>query len=161
MAGGVRLVIADPCVDGGAGACLDHAQIGKPVAQDAPQIFRAGGITVRQHREGASREVLRIIPAFEFQRLGEQRVFTLGGGGVGVAAIGAYQPVDHQFQARRCLIPVHGAQHKHPVRSHPTRINVRHPVVGLTQCVVGITRTWPVAKRHRGGHAALARVYHF
>ena len=46
------------------------------------------------------------------------------------------------------------------MRRDPALVDLRHPVVGLPQRVIGIARARPVAQRHRRGHARLARVYH-
>ena len=53
---------------------------------------------------------------------------------------------------------MHGAQEEDAVGGDPAGIDLRHPIVRLSKCVIGITRTRPVAERHRRRHARLARV---
>ena len=72
-------------------------------------LIGPGGIAVGDNGERAPGQVLGIRPAvaFEFERLGPGRIFSAGAGVVGIAAVGADQPVDHQLEAGRRVIPVH------------------------------------------------------
>ena len=101
-------------------------------------------------------EVPRIRPALQLHRLGLGGLLAMGRGGIGIAAIGADQPVDHRLQARRRVIPVHRRDDHDAMRRHPQRIDLVHPVAGLAQRIVRITAAGPMAQRHRGRDAGLA-----
>ena len=45
-----------------------------------------------------------------------------------------------------------------PCAAHPALVDLGHPVVGLVERVVRVAAARPVAQRHRGRHAALARM---
>ena len=77
---------------------------------------------------------------------------------VGIAAVGADQPVDHQLQHARRLVPVDRRDDHHAVRRRPALVDLGHPVVGLVERMVRIAAARPVAQRHRRRHAALARI---
>jgi hypothetical protein len=125
--------------------------------QRASKRLDARGISVNDKREQTAGEVTGIGPSLELERLGFLRLFAIGGGRIGIASVGAHQPVHHQFQHAWCLIPVHGRDDHDAVRRDPARVDLVHPVVDLTHRVVRIARAGPVAQRHRRGHAGLAR----
>ena len=75
---------------------------------------------------------------------------------VGIAAVGADQPVHHQLQRRGHLIPVHRRDDHDAVRRDPHRIDVVHPVLRLAERIVRVAGAGPVAERRRGREAGLA-----
>src|SRR5882672_4724274 len=44
------------------------------------------------------------------------------------------------------------------MRRRPHRIDLVHPILHLAQCMVGIATARPMAERHRGRDASLARI---
>src|SRR5882757_5348826 len=72
--------------------------IGEPIAERTPKRLSSCRIAVYDYRKGASRQVTWKIPTFEFQALRFVDRFAVGGGGIGIAAVCAYQAVDHEFQ---------------------------------------------------------------
>ena len=103
-------------------------------------------------------QMLGVVPAGQLQRLGQLGLLALGGGRVRIAAIGTYQPVDHQLEHAWRLVPVHRREDDDAVGGSPFLVDFSHPVVGLARSVVGIATARPVTQRHGGGHAGLAGV---
>ena len=100
---------------------------------------------------------LRIAPARELQRLGLLRFLAVGRRRVGIAAVRAHQPVDHELQHARRLVPIDRRHDHHAVGSDPARVELVHPVVDLAHGVVRVTGARPVAERHGRRDARLAR----
>ena len=50
--------------------------------------------------EQTSREVARVVPARKFDFLGRLGVLAVSTRRIGIAAVGAHQPVDHELQGR-------------------------------------------------------------
>ena len=109
-------------------------------------------------REQPARQVLGVVPALQLDLLGPLRVLAVGAGRVGVAAVGADQPVHHQLQRRGDLVPVDRRHDHDPVRLDPHRVDLVHPVLRLAQRVVRVAGAGPVAERRGGGEAGLAGV---
>jgi len=103
----------------------------------------------------------RIGPAFQFQFFRGRDAFHPCRRGIGIAAVRADEPVDHQLQRTWCLIPVDGRHDHHAVGCDPLRINFRHPVVDLSEREVRIAGAGPVAERLRGREARLAGIDRF
>ena len=108
----------------------NEPHVEQPVGEDAPQVLRFGSIAVHDHRIDAAGEVTRIRLSLQLQLFRPHRILSARRGDVGIAAVGAHQPVDHQFQRRRRLVPVHRTHDA--MRGHPHRVYVPHPVAGLT-----------------------------
>ena len=106
--------------------------------------------------EDASGEVAGIIPARELEFLRLLHTLPACRRRIRVAAVGAHEAIDHQFQYARRLIPVHRRDDHHALRRDPARIELVHPVIHLAHRVIRIARTRPVTERHGGGHARLA-----
>src|SRR5262245_34763389 len=100
-----------------------------------------------------------IVPAFELDPLGQFRVLALRARGVRIASVGADETVHHQLERRRDLIPVHGRNDHDAVSGNPHGIDLVHPVLGLTERMIWITRAWPVTKLRCRRKARLTLVY--
>src|SRR5713226_8999979 len=113
---------------------------------------------MHHHGKNATRQMSRIVPTLELECFCSFWIFAARRGRVRIAAIGANQSVDHELERTRCLIPVDRANNHDALGGYPTRIDFRHPVTDLTHRVIRIAGARPMAKRHRGGDARLARV---
>ena len=122
----------------------------------AAHVLRALDVAVHDDGEQPAGKMARIVPAVELDLLRLLRVLAVGARRIGIAAVGADQPVHHQLQRRGDLVPVHRRDDHDAVRRHPHRIDVVHPVLRLAERIVRIAGAWPVAERRRGREARLA-----
>ena len=99
-----------------------------------------------------------IVPAFELDRLRLRGFLAVSAGRIGIPAIRADEPVHHELQHARCLIPMDGGHDHHAMGGDPARIELVHPVVDLAHVMIGVAGTRPVAERHGGGDARFAGV---
>src|SRR5258706_2267490 len=99
-----------------------------------------------------------IVPALEFKFFSELWIFAACGGRIGIASISAHQPIDHEFERTWRLIPIYWTDNHDAVCGRPLRVYFCHPVAHLPHCVIGITGTRPMTKRHRGRNTGLARI---
>ena len=158
MAGRVGLVVADEAVEPRLVAGVDQAHPVEPVGQRAARALDAGDVAVHDQAVDALVEVLGKVPALQLERLGLGGILAVGRGRVGIAAVGADQPVDHRLERRRALVPVHRRDDDDGVGQRPALVDLVHPVVRLRERVVRVAAARPVAKRHCGRDAALARM---
>ena len=156
MAGCIRFPVADVAVKFRGRACGNELHETEPVGDRSPHVFRSLDIAVNDDRENSPREMPRIVPPFEFDCLGFPGVLAMGSGRVGIAAVGAYQPVHHQLQWRGNAVPVDRSDDHDPVGGDPHGIDFVHPVLGLAHCVIGVARARPMAERSGGREAGLA-----
>jgi hypothetical protein len=105
-----------------------------------------------------ARQMARIRPAFQFQRLGLVCFFAMGGGRIGIAAVSADQPIHHRFQPGWRVIPVHRRHDHYSVGRDPQRVDLVHPVVSLAQRIIRVAATRPMTQRHGSRDAGLARM---
>ena len=112
----------------------------------APDVFRAFHVAMNDDRKQPALQMPRIVPALELDLFRELRILAWVGR-IGVAAIGADQPIHHQLQRRRHLIPVHRGEDHDAMGRDPHRIDLIHPVLRLAQRMVRIAGARPVAKR--------------
>jgi hypothetical protein len=116
---------------------------------------------VNNNRKHASGEVARIGPSCELDLFCFLSVLAACGRQIGVAAIGTNEPINHQLERGGRPIPIHRAHDHHAVRGDPHRIDIIHPVAGLSDRVIGITTARPVAEGLCSRNASLAGIDHF
>src|SRR5690349_10525054 len=116
----------------------DHADVTHPVSEDAPKVFCTGRVAVHHHRKDTPGEVTRVGPAGQLQPFGFNGILAAGRSRIRIAAVGAYQTVDHELERRWRLIPVDWAHDHDAVRRDPLRIDFIHPVAGLPDRVIWI-----------------------
>jgi hypothetical protein len=109
VAVGIRFVVADIAVEQGGRAGVDQAHPVEPVGQRTARALDAGDVAMHHQAVGAAGQVLRIVPVL-FEFLGFLGFLAVGRAGVGIAAVGADQAVDHQLQHGRRLVPVVGVR---------------------------------------------------
>lgn len=84
----------------------DQAHPVEPVEEIAAQAFDTRHVAVYHHAVGPALQVLGVVPALEFERLGFLGLLAMRRGWVGIAAVGARQAVDHQLECAGGLVPV-------------------------------------------------------
>src|SRR5437867_1772252 len=149
----VRLVIADVTVDAAGAAGLNQLHVEEPVRERAAQYVCAGRVAMHEDRKRATGEMARVVPAVELQLLRQLGGFSARRCWIRIAAVGTDEAIHHQLQRARRLVPVHRRDDHDAMRGNPAWIDLVHPVVHLPHGVIGITRAWPVAQRHRGRDA--------
>src|SRR5258708_6913520 len=157
VAGRVGLVVADIPVEPRLEARVDEADPVEPIRKRASRVLYTSDVAMDDEAVHASLEMLGIRPALQLDFLRLPGVLAMGEGGIRIAAVGAHQPVHHEFRRARRVVPVHGGGEDHPVRADPALVDLAHPVPGLLESVVGVAAAPPMAQRLRGGDARLAR----
>src|SRR5450756_1790326 len=154
----VRFVKADVTIKLGGCACGNQSHPFEPVGQVAAVRLDACHVAMHDYAIRPPGQVFRVVPALLLDELRLDDLLTVRRARIGVAAIGADHPVDHEFQRARRLVPVGRREDDYTVRYDPALVDLGHPVVGLAQRMVRITAARPVAQRHRARHATLAWV---
>ena len=87
------------------------------------------------HEVGVKRacQVLGVVPAGHLECFCLAGILARGRGGIGVAAVGAHQAVDHQLQRAGALVPIHRRDDEDRVGCGPALVDLGHPVVGLAK----------------------------
>ena len=94
MAVSVRSVVADVAVKKRGLAGRTQLHIGEPIREYASEIFGSRAVAVDDDREYAAGEMARIFPT-RLQFFGTGRIFSVGGGGIWIATVGANHPIQH------------------------------------------------------------------
>jgi len=97
VAGRIGAIVANVAVDQGRVAGGNKAHVRQPVRENSPERFRAGGVAVHDDGKEPAGEMARVVPSFELHFLGALGIFPAGERRVGVAAIGADEPIDHEL----------------------------------------------------------------
>ena len=153
----IRLVVADVAVERAARSPASiEAHPVEPVGQRAAHGLDAGDVAVDEHAVHAAGEVLRVVPAASSS--------ALAFAGPCPGSVGSGLPPSAHTRRSIMSLSGLGAWYQYtgvtmmtPCAAHPALVDLGHPVVGLVQRVIGIAAARPMAQRHGGRHAALAR----
>ena len=159
VAGRVGLVVADVAVEPRLRAGVDQAHPVEPVAEAAAQALRC-----RRRRRAPPRRRRGPPGASDSPSPSSSSAFA-SSAFLPWVEVGSGLPPS--AQTRRSiislsglggLVPVRRRDDDHAVRRDPALVDLVHPVVGLAQRMVRVAAAGPVAQRHGGRDAALARM---
>jgi hypothetical protein len=94
----IGLPVADVAVELGGRPGGTKMHEAKPIGNAPPDVLCPFDVPVHHYGKHAAGEMARVIPACELDLLGKLGVLALCTRRVGVAAVGADQPVHHQLE---------------------------------------------------------------
>src|ERR1700743_894128 len=131
MRGRVGLHVSDIAISLGHPAGGYHIPGGQPVGQKTTRGLGSDAVSVSDDTEMPALQMLGIRPSLEVQLFGLLGGLAMGRARIRIAAVGAYQPINHCLEASRCLVPINRCDNENAARRYPKRVDFVHPVVGL------------------------------
>src|SRR5262245_17042962 len=98
MVRGLWLPIADHSIEPAGSAVAMQADGPQPIGNTAPYALGALYVPVHDHRAQPAFELLLVMPTIELDLLREHGIFALRACWIGIATIGTYQAIHHQFE---------------------------------------------------------------